>query len=111
MKIDITQLTEDELVDLNRRIIERLRFLSQTRAHHKMLEFKVGDRVTFKPVDRPALTGVLTKYNKKTVTVITDNGEHWNVAPGLLALAKNVKALENKPSNVIQMPKREPSAQ
>ena len=46
MKIDITQLTEDELIDLHRRITERLRFLSQTRAHHNMLEFKVGDRVT-----------------------------------------------------------------
>jgi len=49
---------------------------------------------------------LLTKYNKKTVTIITDSGEHWNVAPGLVTLAKEVKALENKPSNVIQMPKR-----
>ncbi|MHB8845374.1 MAG: hypothetical protein ACYC7L_11590 [Nitrospirota bacterium] len=106
MKIDITTLTEAELIDLNRRIVERLRFLSQTRAHNKMLEFKVGDRVSFKPDNRPALTGVLTKYNKKTVTVITDNGEHWNVAPGLLTLAKDAKASENKQSNVIPMPKR-----
>lgn len=106
MKIDITLLTENELIDLNRRIVERLRFLSQTRAHNKMLEFKVGDRVTFRPDDRPALTGVLTKYNKKTVTVITDNGEHWNVAPGLLTLAKEAKTLESKQSNVIPMPKR-----
>lgn len=105
MKIDITEPTEDELIDLNRRIVERLRFLSQTRAHHKMLEFKVGDRVTFKPDNRPALSGVLTRYNKKTVTIITDNGEHWNVAPGLLTLVKDVK--ENKSSNVIPMPKRE----
>ena len=106
MKIDITALSEDELIDLHRRITERLRFLSQTRAHHKMLEFKVGDRVTFKPDDRPALFGVLTKYNKKTVTVITDNGEHWNVAPGLLTLAKDSSAEDNKKSNVIPMPKR-----
>ena len=106
MMIDINALTEDELVDLNRRIVERLRFLSQTRAHHKMLEFKVGDRVSFKPDDRPALCGVLTKYNKKTVTIITDNGEHWNVAPGLLTLAKEAKESESKQSNIIHMPKR-----
>lgn len=106
MKIDITVLSENELIDLHHRIVERLRFLSQTRAHHKMLEFKVGDRVTFRPDDRPALSGVLTKYNKKTVTIITDNGEHWNVAPGLLTLVKDAKASENKQSNVIQMPKR-----
>lgn len=106
MKIDITLLSENELIDLHHRIVERLRFLSQTRAHHKMPEFKVGDRVSFKPDDRPAFSGVLTKYNKKTVTIITDNGEHWNVAPGLLTLAKDAQALENKQSNVIQMPKR-----
>jgi hypothetical protein len=106
MKIDITALSENELIDLHRRITERLRFLSQTRAHHKMLEFKVGDRVSFKPDDRPALCGVLTKYNKKTVTVITDNGEHWNVWAGLLKLAKEAKASDDKQSNVIQMPKR-----
>jgi hypothetical protein len=106
MTIDITQLTEDELIDLHHRITERLRFLSQTRAHHKMLEFKVGDRVSFKRDDQTTLSGVLTKYNKKTVTVITDNGEHWNVSPGLLKLAKETKASDNKQSNVIQMPKR-----
>ena len=106
MKIDIAMLSEDELVDLHRRITERLRFLSQSRAHTKMLEFKVGDRVTFKSGDGPALSGVLTKYNKKTVTVITDNGEHWNVAPGLLTLVKDAKSSDSRPSNVIPMPKR-----
>lgn len=106
MNIDITALSEDELIDLHHRITERLRFLSQTRAHHKMLEFKVGDRVSFKRDDHTTVTSVLTKYNKKTVTVLSDNGEHWNVSPGLLTLAKNVKTLEGKGSNVIQMPKR-----
>ena len=32
MKIDIDKLTEAELVDLNHRIVERLRFLNQMRA-------------------------------------------------------------------------------
>ena len=45
MKIDIDKLTEAELVDLNHRIVERLRFLNQARAHIQMLEFKIGDRV------------------------------------------------------------------
>lgn len=30
------------------------------------------------------MTGMLTRYNKKTVTVITDEGQHWNVAPSFL---------------------------
>ena len=47
MRIDIDKLTEAELIDLNHRIVERLRFLNQARAHVQMLEFKIGDRVTF----------------------------------------------------------------
>src|SRR5690349_24225851 len=34
--------------DLNHRIVERLRFLQQMKAHAKMLEFKIGDRVAFR---------------------------------------------------------------
>jgi hypothetical protein len=87
MKIEIDKLTEEELIDLNHRIVERLRFLSQMRAHSQMLDFKIGDRVTFHPEGRPPVVGMLTRYNKKTVTVITDSGQHWNVAPGFLRKA------------------------
>src|SRR5688572_30093669 len=68
MKIDIDKLTEDELIDLNNRIVARLRFLNQMRAHSQMLDFRIGDRVTFQPEGRPALSGIITRYNKKTVT-------------------------------------------
>lgn len=84
MAIDIDRLTEAELVDLNHRIVERLRFLQQMRAHRQMLEFRIGDRVSFQPAGQPPLRGILTRYNKKTVTVITDDGQQWNVAPGYL---------------------------
>ena len=47
MPIDIDRLTEAELVDLNRRVVERLKFLSQMRAHAQMLDFSIGDRVSF----------------------------------------------------------------
>jgi protein involved in polysaccharide export with SLBB domain len=84
MPIDIDHLTEAELIDLNNRIVERLRFLSQMRSHQQMLEFGIGDRVAFQPPGQPMLTGVITRYNKKTVTVVTDGGGRWNVAPGFL---------------------------
>jgi hypothetical protein len=42
MKIDIDKLTEAELTDLNHRIVARLRFLNQMRAHTEMLEFKIS---------------------------------------------------------------------
>ena len=103
MKIDIDKLGEDDLIDLNNRIVARLRFLNQMRAHSQMLDFRIGDRVTFQPEGRPALFGIITRYNKKTVTVITDNGQHWNVAPGLLRKAEPTDATETKNTKVIQL--------
>ena len=84
MPIDIDHLTEAELIDLNNRIVERLRFMHKARSHKRMLEFKIGDRVAFQPEGRGRVIGVLTRYNTKTVTVISETGERWNVSPGLL---------------------------
>ncbi len=84
MTINIEKLTEAELTDLNNRIVERLKFLEMERAHARMLEFRIGDRVTFEPEGRSSVEGMLTRYNKKTVTVVTEDGQRWNVSPGLL---------------------------
>jgi hypothetical protein len=87
VNIDIDQLTEAELIALHHRIVERLRFLEQMRAHGTMLAFSIGERVIFTPEGRPPVTGMLVKYNKKTVTVITEEGQRWNVSPSLLSKA------------------------
>src|SRR6266852_2300230 len=47
--INIDALSEDELVELNHKIVARLRFLSQMRSHSEMLDFRIGEKVTFHP--------------------------------------------------------------
>ncbi|PZN77112.1 MAG: hypothetical protein DM484_15270 [Candidatus Methylumidiphilus alinenensis] len=84
MSIDIDQFTEAELINLNRRIVERLRFLQQMRAHSAMLKFSVGDRVCFDTDGFRRVTGTLVRYNKKTVSVLADDGQRWNVSPSFL---------------------------
>ncbi len=103
MKIDIDELTEAELIDLNHRIVERLRFLNQMRAHGRMLEFKIGDRVIFQPGNHPPVVGMLTRYNRKTVTIITDDGQHWNVSPNLLRKAESPRKADSNKANVIPL--------
>ena len=103
MRIDIDGLTEAELIDLNNRVVERLKFLRHMRANSQMLEFSIGDRVSFQPEGRPVQIGMLTRYNKKTVTVITESGEHWNVAPGLLRRVNSSQSADNASANVIQL--------
>jgi hypothetical protein len=106
MKIDIDKLTEAELIDLNNRVVERLRFLNQMRAHGQMLEFKIGDRVSFHPEGRPAVVGMLTRYNRRTVTVITDSGQRWNVAPALVRRVDTSGGTEDLAANVIRLRKQ-----
>jgi len=67
--------------------VARLRFMREMRSHAAMLDFRIGEKVRFRPDGHPELTGTMTKYNKRTVTVITDAGQHWNVSPGLLKKA------------------------
>jgi len=103
MKIDIDKLTEAELVDLNNRIVARLQFLTQMRAHAQMLKFKIGDRVLFQTEGHRCLVGMLTRYNRKTVTVITDDGQRWNVSPTLLRRAGDSRGSENPTPNIVPL--------
>ncbi len=103
MDLRVDKLTEAELIDLNHRIAARLRFLNQMRAHSQMLDFKIGDRVTFQPEGYPRLVGMLIRYNKKTVTVITDNGQRWNVSPELLRKAEFRESTESENGKVVWM--------
>ena len=106
MPIDIDKLTEPELVDLNNRIVARLRFLHQMRAHASMLEFRLGEKVSFQPDGHPVLFGVITKYNRKSVTVITEGGQHWTVAPNFLRKLKNVPQAAPDSAQVINISRR-----
>ena len=103
MKIDIDKLSEAELIDLNNRIVERLKFLQQMRAHAAMLDFSIGERVSFQPGGHPVLTGIISKYNKKTVTVVTSDGQQWNVAPTFLSRVRAPSGAEPTHGQVINL--------
>jgi hypothetical protein len=67
-----------------------------------MLKFSIGQRVSFDANGRPSVTGTLTKYNKKTVTVISDDGHRWNVSPGFLREAEP-KDITPMKDNVVRL--------
>jgi hypothetical protein len=47
VSIDLTRLSEDELLGLNRRIVEHLRLMPSARQRVELAEFTVGVRVEF----------------------------------------------------------------
>jgi len=99
--IDISQMNEQELLALNRQIVARIRFLRQSREQVQMLEFNIGDRVSFEDRGVPHY-GVLHRYNRKTVTVLTEDGGHWNVSPSLLRRVIDVSSTGGM-SNVVPL--------
>ena len=104
MKIDIDSMTYDELVELNHKVVARLKFIDSMHTHKEMMQFSPGDQVCFEPPGREKQFGILAKYNKKTVTVITESGQKWNVSTHLLSKVKDVK--DNTQSKVISLKKR-----
>lgn len=85
----IKRLSEKDLLFLNRLIVERLQLISQAKSTALMTNFTRGDRVGFQAPDGTFLEGAVLKLNKKTISVTTDDGNQWNVAPGLLHLIES----------------------
>lgn len=101
MNINLDNLTEDELLALNRRIIERLKLLQQHSTLNSMIKFEVGQRVSFDP-DGRMRSGILIKFNPKTVVVLTDDGQRWKVSPQFVR-----HLIEQQPNN---QPKHPPTS-
>lgn len=46
-------------------------------------------RVGFQAPDGRMLEGMVLRLNKKTISIATDDGHQWNVAPGFLRLMQS----------------------
>jgi len=93
MDVDIDKMSTDELVALNHRIVERLKFMETMQAHESMMTFNLGARVCFDTNEGQQL-GTLVKFNRKTVTVMTDGGQRWNISPQILSKVKDAKPVQ-----------------
>lgn len=92
MKINLESLSYDELAELNHKIVERLKFLDSMHAHEEMMQFNIGEKVSFEAPGKGRQIATLIKFNKKTVTVITESGQKWNISPQILSKLRNVNS-------------------
>ena len=96
MPVDIDGLGFEELLELNQRVVARLKMLESMQTHIEMMRFKPGQRVSFEH-QGGRLLGTLVKYNRKTVTVVTDAGQRWNISPHLLSPVKDAGTVSPQP--------------
>ena len=85
----IKGLAEEELLYLNRLIVERLKLIAQEKSTRAMSRFNLGEEVRFTDHDGRPKSGRIVRLNKKTATILTSDGQQWNVAPGLLKAAED----------------------
>jgi hypothetical protein len=82
--LNIDRLTYEELLNLNRQIVARIKSLRAARDFRKMLDFNVGNTVEFWSQEGRLVRGTVSRLNQKTVSVVTPEGEKWRVPPDLL---------------------------
>lgn len=82
----IKELSEDELIYLNKLVVERIKYLRQFETTKQMSIFNLGDMVEFEDNHGAILQGRVIKINKKTLTILMDDRKQWNVHPGYLKL-------------------------
>ncbi len=102
MNINLDELTKEELVDLNHRIVERLKFFDSVSTYTEMMQFKIGEKVSFQGRGEGEVVGVIVKYNRKTVSVLADNGQRWNVSPHLLSSVAEKRKSRGNSDNIIE---------
>jgi len=95
--MNIDHLTPAELIDLNRRIVERLKRMDSMRQQHQMMAFHIGQRVLFITKEADVIYGNILKLNQKTVSVMAEDGTRWKVSPSLLRpiSAKDITPMTN----------------
>lgn len=80
----LRRMGEEDLLYLNRMVVERLNLLAQAKSTVELAQFTEGDRVHFTVTDGSVKHGIVLRLNKKTASVHTDDGQSWKVSPGLL---------------------------
>ncbi len=79
----LNQFNEEQLRELNRRVVERLKFFHKARSLKSLAKFNVGDKIYFIH-DGIRKTGIIIRLNQKSASVHLDDGSHWTVEPGFL---------------------------
>ena len=89
MSIDIDTLSREELVELNDRVIERLKYLDTMHAQQAMMTLNIGSQVSFDSPRHGRVFGTVIKFNRKTVVVLTEDRVQWRIPPDILTPIKD----------------------
>jgi len=70
--------------------------------YHALAKFSLGDKVSFTNNGGETVAGIVVRVNKKTVSIHTDDHQHWNVSPHLLKKVGG-SSKQERADNVIEL--------
>lgn len=105
MLLDLTKLSEDELIELNRDIVDRPRFLRSTKNLAQLARFSIGMVVEFDTDDGRTISGTVARLNQRTATVVAAAGR-WRVSPSLLRTA-TAPATKTQSPRIVALTRRQ----
>jgi len=81
-KINLENMSKNELMELNHEVVERIRMLQSLENSKKTAQFKVGDAVKFESRKKKTwVYGKIKKINRKTIDIKTDDfSSVWRVS-------------------------------
>ena len=83
---DIENLNEKELIHLNHRIVDRLKYLSTMKNAQALQYFHVGEEVSFDGHEpKEIVIGNIIRLNTKTATIRSNDGVMWRVNPRFIS--------------------------
>jgi hypothetical protein len=103
MLIDLTKLSESELIELNQLIVERLQLMRSAKSLTQLARFSVGMLVEFDTDDGRTVNGTVARLNRQTATVVTASGR-WRVSPSRLRVVNAAQAPTPSETRIIAMP-------
>ena len=86
----IEDMTLEQLLTMNTIICQRIKELQDRKTLQALIQLRVGMSVVVDVPDE-VLFGVITKINRKTTTVLVDDGTYYRVSPSLLRPIQDVE--------------------
>ena len=84
MSIDIEHLSIETFIELDKKIVSRIKELRAQEQFKAAAQFRIGDVVSFPNNDKVKTTGFIISIRKSTISILTENNERWNVSATLL---------------------------
>ncbi|MFK7859256.1 MAG: hypothetical protein AB8B64_10555 [Granulosicoccus sp.] len=85
----VDSLNSSQLQTLNGLICDRLDYLRNLDTLKSMNQFEMGDYIQFTDKQGQVQTGQITKFNRKTISILSSEGKKWNVSPQMLERVAN----------------------